>query len=73
MAPSPQADLSTARWRKSSHSTAGNDCVEVTARGGVCAVRDSKNPAAGHLAFSGGSWRQFLASLRDRAGGREEP
>ena len=73
MMPSPEADFSTARWRKSSHSTAGNDCVEVAACGQVCAVRDSKNPAAGHLAFSGGSWRQFLASLRDSPGGQEAP
>jgi hypothetical protein len=65
MMPSPEAGFSNARWRKSSRSTAGNDCVEITAAGGICAVRDSKNPTAGHLAFRGGTWRQFLATLKN--------
>ena len=54
------AALALARWRKSSHSGGGNQCVEVAAVDGVYAVRDSKNPAAGHLAFSASAWKAFL-------------
>jgi Domain of unknown function (DUF397) len=63
------ADFSKAQWRKSSRSTAGNDCVEVAAFSGVCAVRDSKNPAGGHLAFRCGVWRRFLATLTNHTPG----
>lgn len=67
MMPSSKADFSKAEWRKSSRSTAGNDCVEVAARNGICAVRDSKNPATGHLTFSSRIWQQFTATLKNRA------
>jgi hypothetical protein len=73
MLPSPEADFSTLRWRKSSRSTAGNDCVEVAAARGICAVRDSKNPTAGHLAFRSGMWRQFLAALKNRTDAQGMP
>jgi len=42
--------FSNATWRKSSYS--GGDhgsCVELASAPGVVGVRDSKNPAAGHL------------------------
>lgn len=32
--------------------------------GGTYAVRDSKNPAAGHLAFSGTDWKAFPARIK---------
>jgi hypothetical protein len=56
--------LTGARWRKSSYSGGGNQCVEVAAVDGACAVRDSKNPAAGHLAFSAAAWEAFLAAVK---------
>jgi hypothetical protein len=49
-----------AQWRKSSHSGGGNQCVEVAILGATIAVRDSKNPAVGYLAFGAGEWRVFL-------------
>ncbi len=40
-------------WRKSSRSnTRPESCVEVAGAGRAVAVRDSKNPRGGHLAFT---------------------
>jgi len=59
------SDLADARWRKSSRSGAGNDCVElVVARIGA-AVRDSKNPEAGHVAFDSTGWDAFMGVVRE--------
>lgn len=53
-------------WRKSSYSgQAQGNCVEVAALpGGACAVRDSKDPGAGHLVFDAPAWRDFLTRLQ---------
>jgi hypothetical protein len=57
-------DLSGARWRKSSRSGAQNDCVElVVARLGA-AVRDSKNPEAGHVSFATTGWDVFMGVVK---------
>ncbi|KAB2350880.1 DUF397 domain-containing protein [Actinomadura rudentiformis] len=46
-------DLSTAQWRKSSHSAhEGGECVEVADLRAAVGVRDSKAPEAGHLSLS---------------------
>jgi hypothetical protein len=46
-------DLSGVRWRKSGHSgDNGGNCVELARLPGVIGIRDSKNPAAGHLAVT---------------------
>lgn len=59
------SDLTGAMWRKSSRSGAGNDCVElVVARIGA-AVRDSKNPEAGHVAFAECGWNAFLGVVKE--------
>jgi uncharacterized protein DUF397 len=59
------SDLTGAQWRKSSRSGAGNDCVElVVARIGA-AVRDSKHPEAGHLAFEGAGWDAFMGTVKE--------
>lgn len=59
------SDRTGAVWRKSSRSGAGNDCVElVVARIGA-AVRDSKNPEAGHVEFEGTGWHAFMGVLKE--------
>ncbi len=60
-----ESDLTGARWRKSSRSGAGNDCVElVVARIGA-AVRDSKNPEAGHVSFETTGWHAFMGVVKE--------
>nr|WP_017623055.1 DUF397 domain-containing protein [Nocardiopsis chromatogenes] len=52
-------------FRKSSYSVGkGQDCVEVADLPAGAAVRDSKNPEQGHLAFSGAEWTAFLRDVR---------
>ena len=58
------SDLTGAKWRKSSHSGAGNDCVELAIVRSGAAVRDSKNVTAGHLAFDGAGWHTFLSAVK---------
>jgi hypothetical protein len=52
-------------WRKSSRSGAGNDCVELVVGRSASAVRDSKNPAVGHLVFAEAGWSAFLGILKE--------
>jgi len=58
-------DLSGAQWRKSSRSGAQNDCVELVVRAAGTAVRDSKNPEAGHVSFATGDWGAFLGTVKE--------
>ncbi|WP_084219498.1 DUF397 domain-containing protein [Spirillospora albida] len=59
-----KTDVSAAKWRKSSHSSANGECVEVTDLAGSAGVRDSKAPDAGHLTFGVKSWKTFTAQVR---------
>jgi len=49
----------TRPWRTSSHSTGGNECVEVAQTTGSCLIRDSTQPDGGYLAVSGQAWTAF--------------
>ncbi|MDI2131856.1 DUF397 domain-containing protein [Yinghuangia seranimata] len=53
-------------WRKSSYSgQQGGDCVEVCdGIPGVVPVRDSKEPARGHLMVSASSWTSLARALK---------
>ncbi|WDZ90809.1 DUF397 domain-containing protein [Nocardiopsis sp. HUAS JQ3] len=52
-------------FRKSSYSSAqGENCVEVADLPSGAAVRDSQNPAEGHLAFSCIQWTALLGTVR---------
>ena len=53
------------RWRKSSYSGNGGDCVEVAASlPGTVAVRDSKDQDGLKLRFGDGAWRQFIEAVK---------
>ena len=58
------ASESFGKWRKSSYSGAGNDCVEIALGTGAAGVRDSKNPDGPRLRFDSASWTAFLAGTR---------
>lgn len=57
-------NLSSAVWRKSSHSGGnGGQCVEVaTNLPGMVAVRDSKDPDGPVLVFEAAAWTAFVAA-----------
>ncbi|GLZ09624.1 DUF397 domain-containing protein [Actinomadura sp. NBRC 104412] len=51
-------------WRKSSHSGGGNQCVEVAPVGATRAVRDSKDPGGGRLAFGVDAFKSFVVLVK---------
>lgn len=60
-------DLSRARWFKSTHSSGGQDCVEVAfLDGGQVGVRDSKNPTGPALIFAPNEWDAFTTGLGNK-------
>ncbi|MFQ6394985.1 DUF397 domain-containing protein [Nocardia sp. KC 131] len=60
------ADLSGARWFKSSRSANADACVEVAhLEGGMIGVRDSKNPSGPALVFTPGEWDAFTAGVNE--------
>lgn len=51
-------------WRRSSYSTAANNCVETALPGpGRLAVRDSKDPQGPSLLFTADAWTEFVRAL----------
>ncbi|MEU0738195.1 DUF397 domain-containing protein [Streptomyces sp. NPDC006134] len=63
----PDHDLSTATWHKSSYSGGGGDnCLEVAVgHPTVIPVRDSKNPHGPKLVFRAAAWAAFVGNLKD--------
>ncbi|MGI5458449.1 DUF397 domain-containing protein [Streptomyces sp. CA-249302] len=59
-----------AQWKKSSFSGGGegNDCVEIANLRTRVAIRDSKLPAHGTLAFPAGSFSAFVVYLKTDTG-----
>ena len=60
-------DLSTVRWRKSTFSGAGGNCVEVAPTADGVIIRLSKHPAAGTITFSHAAWAAFVREAHDGA------
>ncbi len=55
----------TAVWRKSSRSSpSGDNCVEVAFADDAVAVRDTKNPDAAMLLFTGDEWKAFIEGVK---------
>lgn len=67
---SSHIDLSSAHWRKSTHSNAsGGDCVEVAdGLPGVIPVRDSKTTDGPTLVIPATAWTPFVAAVTKRQG-----
>lgn len=70
LSPSPSGHISCSTalpgvaWRRSSHSTAANNCVETgMLASGRVAVRDSKDVTGPALVFPPGAWTSFVHAL----------
>ena len=62
------------RWRKSSFSGNGGDCVEVgQLRDGVIVVRDTKERSGTAHRYAPAAWRAFIAAVRSGESGLGEP
>jgi Domain of unknown function (DUF397) len=58
-------DLSHAKWRKSSYSANGGNCVEVTTHlPSIIVVRDSKDPHGPRLTLRDQAWSEFVQGVR---------
>ncbi|MFG2225954.1 DUF397 domain-containing protein [Streptomyces sp. NPDC048644] len=64
---SKRNDLSSATWRKSSHSSGtGGECLEVRDDlPGLVPVRDSKAPHGPALVFPATGWSTFISAVKD--------
>jgi hypothetical protein len=57
--------LDALRWRKSSYSGNGGNCVEVASnRPGIVAVRDSKDKPGPALGFTSAAWTAFVQAIK---------
>jgi uncharacterized protein DUF397 len=55
---------SRARWRTSSYSANGGNCVQVAATPPTVAVRDSRAPYGPQLAFTPTAWQAFITAIK---------
>ncbi|MFH8382658.1 DUF397 domain-containing protein [Kitasatospora sp. NPDC018058] len=55
----------TLDWFKSSYSSNGGQCIEVSnSMPGVVPVRDSKDPQGPALVFQADAWHSFVTAVR---------
>jgi hypothetical protein len=55
------------KWRTSTRTGTGANCVEVGWHGGVFYIRDSKNRSGPVLTITHDDWKSFLATIRSAA------
>jgi hypothetical protein len=59
-------NVTTAHWRKSSHSGGNSECVEAAELLDHVGIRDTKDRAIGHIAIPTGSWNHLVLSIQNR-------
>ena len=52
------------RWRKSSYSDNGGNCIEVAGRAGCVLARDTQDRTGPVLRFSPAAWRRFAGQVK---------
>jgi hypothetical protein len=52
------------RWRTSSYSGSGNNCVQAATSSPGIALRDSKDPHGLELTFTSGAWHTFIQVIK---------
>jgi hypothetical protein len=58
------SEIGEGKWRKTSHSIANGQCVEITQDiAGRVLVRDSTDPDNGTIAFRAPGWRYFIERI----------
>ncbi|PRW61698.1 DUF397 domain-containing protein [Actinopolyspora mortivallis] len=57
-------ELSQARWRKSTRSNGGGQCLEVGYASETVGIRDTKDHSAGHIATTRQQWAAFLDAIK---------
>ena len=58
-------ELSSAKWRKSSYSTNGGDCIELgEGLPGLAPIRDSKDPSGPALVFPATAFAAFVRAVK---------
>lgn len=68
-----QSRRSPLTWRKSSHSSGQQGCIEIAYARPSVLVRDSHNRSGAVLAFKSAQWSAFLGRVHGhRAGGHGE-
>jgi hypothetical protein len=63
--PARQSQQSALKWRKSSASADGPNCVEIAANGPSVLVRDSRDLSGAVLAFTSAPWSAFVRRVRN--------
>lgn len=53
------------QWRKSSHSTLHDNCVEVRQTEEGVAIRDSQDPGGVVLHVGRPAWQAFISAIKD--------
>ncbi|MYS83454.1 DUF397 domain-containing protein [Streptomyces sp. SID5474] len=57
--------MDTYAWRKASHSSGSESCVEVAPLPASTGIRDTKDRERGHLEIGPAAWDELLRAIRD--------